>query len=114
MFATARTVVVEDEYALSSDPVRSGCAFVDERVLRWRSVIRDPIAAAAYLRAGQHGVPLFAYLSTLDPESIGLRPGENLASESVGRLANSTIAIIVPFGDEDGHVIASRIDPSLD
>lgn len=114
MFVSARTLVIEDEYALRSHPILSPCAFVDDRVLRWRSITAEPVVAAAYLRAGPHGVPLVGYLSTLDPDDIGLRSGENLSSESVGRLANSTIAIAVPLADDDTYVVACRVEPRFD
>jgi hypothetical protein len=113
MFASVRSIVIEDEYALSAHPVRPGCAFVDDRVLRWRSVRSEPVNAAQYLRAGTHGVPLCAYLSTLDPDDIGLRAGANLASPTVGRLANSTVAMAIPDGDDDSYLLACRIEPDL-
>lgn len=113
MFSSVRTIVIEDEYALRTHPVRPGCAFVDERVLRWRSLTPDPVVAAEYLRAGRHGVPLCAYLSTLGPDELRLRAGANISSWVVGRLANSIVAIVVPDGDEDAHLLACRVEPDL-
>lgn len=113
MFASVRSIVIEDEYALRAHPVRPGCAFVDDRVLRWGSVRPDPLVAAEYFRAGSHGVPLCAYLSTRDPADIGLRAGENLSSRAIGLLADSVVAIAIPDDDDDSHLLACRIEPDL-
>jgi hypothetical protein len=113
MFASVRSIVIEDQYALRAHPVRDGCAFVDERVLRWRTIRPEPSIAAQYLRAGSHGVPLCAYLSTLAPADIGLRAGANLSSPTVGLLANSTVAVVLPDDDSDAHVLACRVEPDM-
>ena len=113
VFASVRSIIIEDGSALGVDSVRPGCAFVDDRVLQWRSVRPEPFTAAEYLRVGAHGVPLCAYLSTLEPGDIGLRAGSNLESHVVGRLANSTVAVAIPCPADDSYVLACRLEPDL-
>jgi hypothetical protein len=103
-----RTVFVEDEYALRRDRNAPGCAFVDDRVLRWTAVGDDGIGAARRLRAGSDGVPLCAYLSSLTAEDVVSGPGDNLTSAAVGCLAASVAAIAIPFDDSDALVFLFR------
>jgi hypothetical protein len=105
---TVRTVFVEDEYALRRDCNAAGCAFVDDRVLRWTAVVDDGIEAARRLRAGSDGVPLCAYLSSLRADDVVSGPGDNLTSAAIGRLAASAAAIALPFDDSDALVFLFR------
>jgi hypothetical protein len=107
-FAAVQTVFVEDEYALRRDRNAPGCAFVDDRVLRWVAVDRGGIDAARSMRAGLPGVPLVAYLSSIAAGDVVAWPGGNLASAAIGQLADSIAAIAVPFDDSDSLVFLSR------
>lgn len=108
-FPSVRAVVVEDEYALRSDPVgKYPCAFADERVIRWRSIEEDATDAASLLRPGSHGVPLCGYLTTRSPTDLGLRPSADLSAQQMAMIANSAIAVVSPLLDTDSLIVLSR------
>lgn len=105
----ARAIVVEDSYALRSDPNRSGCAYADERVVRWRLIDHSQPGGVELLRAGAHGVPLCAYITTRSAGELGLVEGVSLSSESMGSIAESTIAVVLPLFDEEAFLALCRI-----
>lgn len=110
-FPAVRAVVVEDELALRTDPIRTGCAFADERVVRWASVRSTSFDAARLCRAGSLGVPLCAYLVTRDPTALGLTVDSQLSSKDIGKIANATVAIMVPIEEIDGWIVVARTLP---
>lgn len=105
-----RTLIFEDEYALRGDAWPTvGCAYVDDRVIRWFPIdANDAAAAARKLRPGGHGVPLCGYLSSSTASEIDIALGENLTSSAIGRLAASTEALMVPLDDSDALVFLTR------
>lgn len=106
---SARTIVVEDSFAMRSDPNRPGCAYADERVLRWRAIDRSRQPDdAEFLRAGAHGVPLCGYITTRLASEHGLSEGASLSSDSMGSIANATIAAVFPLLDEECFLFMCR------
>jgi hypothetical protein len=57
------------------------------------------------------GVPLCAYLVTRDPTALGLTFDSQLSSKDIGKIANATVAIMVPIEEIDGWIVAARTLP---
>ena len=109
----ARAIVIEDSYALSSDPNRPGCAFADERVVRWRLIDEPGSEAVKLLRPGRHGVPLCAYVIAVEPCEVGLAEGSSMSSETMAMIASATIALVVPVNDDQVSLAIIRSAPSF-
>ncbi len=106
----ARSVVVEDDLMLRTDPVLVGpVAFVDDRVLRWSSIDPELLdAAVKLLRSGSSGYPLVAYVVDSSPQFLGLSTGARLGSEFVDRLRRSALAVIVSAFDAETYLVFRR------
>ncbi|WP_344013227.1 hypothetical protein [Microbacterium natoriense] len=103
----AAVLVVEDDLAREGDPGLADVVFVEDRVIRWRELQREPSQLVRLIRRGASGYPLNAYVCDEAARTILRRADRSLTVEGAASLASTVRAVIHSIYDAESYLVIS-------
>lgn len=108
-FATARSVLVEDELRRRNDPHVAAegqpAAFIEDRVIHWCDLSKGATAAVDAIVQGAWGYPTNAFVLAKSSGELGLMDRKDAPKDLVENVLSSLRGVVVSAFDDESYLI---------